>query len=314
MFGRKGPALDKEIDHAGRGDLGRGECVGARFDDDPFGADVVVGRFDPGWRLDDGSGDGLVFVECEAQGDAGGALHPVDADFTVALSSVGVAAGEQRAGVEDREVEGRSGREFADVQISAERARRPCAVRAGLGRGDAHNSAKRAKGDVGGLERIGRGLLELPVKEERLGEALIQETQAGDDGAPGPALMSYFEDIDLQGVAGGGVLDEDRAGKRVDAGAVDDEEVGERRGGGDLAAGRVHGFEVDGIPGDHVEAWRKGGIPEGMCGGGSEGVGGHGLSTASETVRPSTAALLLHARALPTDPVRSRERLHACGS
>ena len=272
MIGVEAPAIDEEVDHARGGGLRGGEGVGAGLDYDPLGVAGGVG-----WRgLDDRTGDGARGVESEPECGVSGTLHSVDTDFAVALGGVGVAAGEECAGVEDGEIKGGTRGEFADVHVSAEGAGRAGAMGAGLRRGDTHDAAEGVERDDGGSEGSSDVLFELPVEEKGVGEALIEEAETGDDGAPGPAFVGDVKDIDLEGVAGLGVVDVDGAGEGVDAGTVDGEEVVEGGMGGDLGAGGVNALEVNGVAGGDGEARREGGVPEGVGGFGGEDVGGHG--------------------------------------
>lgn len=144
-----------------------------------------------------------------------------------------------------------------------------------FGWGDAHDAQKGPEGNGCGREGLGGVRAELPVEEEGLGEALVEEAEAGDDGAVGPAFVSDFEDVDLEGIAGGGLFEEDGAGEGVDAGSVDGAQVIQGRGGADLAAGGVEGVDVYSVSGGDVEARREGCVPEGVSGLGGEGMGGH---------------------------------------
>ena len=81
-------------------------------------------------------------MEMEAEGDIGGALNPVDADFSVALSGVRVAAGEEGAGLLDGQIESCTGGEFADVHVAAEDAWGTGAELAVLSWSDSHDTAE----------------------------------------------------------------------------------------------------------------------------------------------------------------------------
>ncbi len=59
------------------------------------------------------------------------------------------------------------------------------------------------------------------MKEIGVAEVVFEEAEAFDDGGPAPAVVTGFEDVDLEDVAGFGGIYIDRAGEGVDAGAVD---------------------------------------------------------------------------------------------
>ncbi len=267
MLGGEVPVCDEEVDHAVGGGVGCGEGVGGGFDDEPAGAGVGGGG-----GFDDGAGEGLGFVEGEAECGVGGALDAIDADLAVALGGVGVAAGEECAGDLYGEVKGGAGGELADVHVAAEGARGAGAVLAGFGGGNAHDAAEGAQRHDGGGERAGGVGVECPGKEEGLVEALFEEAEAGDDAGPAPALVGDAEDVDLEDVTVGGAMDGYGAGEGVDDAAVDGLEVVEGGGGGDLRAAGVEAGEVDGVAGVDGEARRQGGVPAGVRGFGGEGV------------------------------------------
>ncbi len=115
--------------------------------------------------------------------------------------------------------------------------------------------------------------MELPVEEERVSKALFQEAEARDDAGPAPAFVSNLKDIDLEDVAGLCAGDGDGASESVDEAAVDVLELVDRHGGVDLCAAGVLTFKVDGVARRDSEARRERGVPAGVGGGGSEGVG-----------------------------------------
>ncbi len=272
MVGLEGPAVDEEVDHAVGGDLGGGEGVDVGLDDDPGGAGRVL---DFG-GLEERAVKWSLFMEVEAEVDFSWALDAVDADFAVALGGVGVAAGEEGEGLLDGEVEGSAGGELADVEIATESARGTGAELAVFGGGDAHDAAEGAEGNDGGGEGFGCGGVEVPVEEEGICEALFEEAEAGDDVGPAPTNVADGEDVDLEDVAGLGIVDGDGAGEGVDKAAIDVGEGFECGGGGDLGAAGVDALEVDGVSGGDGEARRDGSVPTGVGGGGGEVMGGHG--------------------------------------
>ena len=80
---------------------------------------------------------------------------------------------------------------------------------------------------AGASERL-TSRFKLPEEEIRLGEALLQKAESFDHARPAPAFVRDFENVDLQHVAGLGALNEDRAGERVDAAAIDGQVFGQR--------------------------------------------------------------------------------------
>jgi len=275
-FGGELPVLDKEIDHAGGSGAGGVEGVGCGLDDGP-GADVLFGG--PWSGFDEWTGERAVLVQREAEGGVGGAFDAIDADFAIALSGVGVAGGEESGWVEDGQVEGGSGAEIADVHVAAERAGWAGAEFAGLGGGDAHDAAEGAQRQDGGEEGAGDVGFELPVEEGGLGEALREEAETADDAGPAPALVLDVEDVDLEGVAWGGTVDRDGAGERVDAGAVDAEEVGDGGVRIDLGSAGVEALHVHRVAGGDLKARREVAAPEGVGRVGRERVVGHVVSS-----------------------------------
>ncbi len=243
MDGLEGPAIDEEVNHSVGGDLSGGEGVDVRLDDDPCGAGGVLdfGGFEE-WAVDWG-----LLVEVEAEVDFGWALDAVDADFAVALGGVSVAAGEESERLLDGKVEGGAGGELADVEVAAEGAGGAGAELAVFCRGDAHDAAEGAQGNDGGGEGFGCGGFEMPVEEEGIGETLLEEAEAGDDVGPAPANVADGEDVDLEDVAGLGVVDGDGTGEGVDEAAVDVGEGFECDGGCDLCSAGVDALEVDGV-------------------------------------------------------------------
>ena len=61
---------------------------------------------------------------------------------------------------------------------------------------------------------------ETPMEEAGFGEALVEEAETGDGAGPAPAFVSDFENLHFKGVARFCAGDEDGAGERVDAVAV----------------------------------------------------------------------------------------------
>ena len=92
-------------------------------------------------------------VQVKAQRGVERAFDAVDADLAVSLGGVAISAGKEGAGIEDGEIEAGSGAEFTHVHVAAERAGWTGAEFSIGGGGDAHHSAKGAKGDYGGRER-----------------------------------------------------------------------------------------------------------------------------------------------------------------
>ncbi len=93
----KAPPAGEQIHHAIGGIVCGCGCVGGRLYYDPCGGGgVVCGRGFYEW-----TGERLVLVEMEAEGDIGGTLNTVDAHFPVALCGMRVAAGEEGAGLQD---------------------------------------------------------------------------------------------------------------------------------------------------------------------------------------------------------------------
>ena len=91
-----------------------------------------------------GPGERLLLVQVEAQRHVQRALDAVDADLAIALRGVPVAATEQRAVIEDRQVERGAGAELAHIEIAAEGARWPGAECAVVGARNAHHAAETA--------------------------------------------------------------------------------------------------------------------------------------------------------------------------
>ena len=175
-----------------------------------------------------GADEPLLLVKPEAERYIGGAFDAVDADLAVALRGMGVARGEQRARVENREIQGGSGGELPHVHIAAEWTGRARAKFAVFGARDAHHSAEWAERHDRWRQRSAHGAFELPVKEEWLAEAVLQEAEAGNHAGPAPAPVRHLEHVNLQDVARLGAVHVDRAGECVDAIAVDLEKFGER--------------------------------------------------------------------------------------
>lgn len=93
--GIKAPAGDEQVYHAIGGVVCGGKGVGGGLDDDPCrGGGVWCGR-----RFYEWSREPLMLMKMEPEGDIDWAFDAVDANFSVALSGVGVAAGEERAGL-----------------------------------------------------------------------------------------------------------------------------------------------------------------------------------------------------------------------
>ena len=63
--------------------------------------------------------------------------------------------------------------------------------------------------DAWELVRAGDGAVELPADEERLGEEVGEEAEAGDDAVDAEGRRLVAEDLDLEHVAGLGTFDED---------------------------------------------------------------------------------------------------------
>ena len=276
LDGFEAPAGDEEIDHAAGSVAGSGDQVFATFDDDPGVAVEVWGYAFGG--LNEGPGEGLVFMDPEAEGGIKGALDAVDADFAVTLGSVAVAATEEGTRGEHGEVEFGSGAEFADVEIAAEVAGRAGAEGAVFSAGDAHHSEKRAEGEDGGGEGAGDIFVKLPLEEIGVGEAFLQKAEAGDDAGPAPAVVMGGDDFDFEDVAGFGVLDPDGSGEGVDAGAVDALVLFEGHGGVDLAAAGVLAIDVDHVVGGDAKTGFMGPIPDGVGGFGGEEMFAHGAT------------------------------------
>jgi len=164
---------------------------------------MQVGR---GAGFDEGAGEGLMFVQVKAEGEVEWALDPVDADLAIALGGVAVAATEERAAVEDGQVEARARAELTHIEIAAEGAGRTGAEGSGLGAGHAHDAGEWADRDDCGGERV-RGVgVELPVEKIRVAEVVIEEAEALDQAGPSPAVVAGAEDVDLEDVAGFGSI------------------------------------------------------------------------------------------------------------
>jgi len=136
-------------------------------------------------------------VEVKPQGCVDWALNAVDADFPVALGGVGVAGRKECVGSEDGEIKRSAGAEFANIHVAAEWAWRAGVELAFLGGRYAHYATERTKRDRGRSEGARDFVFELPVEEERRGEAFFEEATASDDAGPAPAFVRNFEDVDL---------------------------------------------------------------------------------------------------------------------
>ncbi len=83
-----------------------------------------------------------MLVDMEAEGYIGRALNAVDANFSVTLSGVRVAAGEECAGLLDGQIERGTGGQFADIHVAAEDAGWTGADLAMLGWSYSHDTAE----------------------------------------------------------------------------------------------------------------------------------------------------------------------------
>ena len=123
-----------------------------------------------------------------------------------------------------------------------------------LGSRDAHHSAKRTQRHDCRRERPADRAFELPVKEKRLGETLLQKAEAGDDARPSPALVRHLENVDLQDVARLGAVHKNGAGERVDSPAIDGQIFSDCHSGANLRAAGVETFEMHCVAGSDDEA------------------------------------------------------------
>src|SRR4029077_11000577 len=84
----KTPAVHEQVDHTGGGRAGGRNRIGARFDDDPGGFEILL---DVRSGFNDGPGQWAALVQVKAQGDVNRAFNAIDANFAVALRGVSIA-------------------------------------------------------------------------------------------------------------------------------------------------------------------------------------------------------------------------------
>src|ERR1700691_2994617 len=105
---------------------------------------------------------------------------------------------------------------------------------------------------------------------------MFQKSEAFDDARPSPALVCYFENVDLEHISGFGATDEDGTGERVDLAAINSKILWQRHLWMNLCAARVNTFEMNCVTGFDGEPGRKSAVPPGMCRPGRKIVFGHG--------------------------------------
>ena len=183
-------------------------------------------------------------MQLEAERYVQRALDAVDAHLAITLRRVAIAATEERAAVEHRQVESRAGTEFAYVQVAAEGSGRTSTELAIVCARHAHHSQERAHRHNRWSERTGGLAVQRPVKEIRLAKTIFEKAQALDDAGPSPAGVTRGQHIDLQHVAGFCALDPDGAGERVNARAVNGQVFRGGHARPHLAAACVHAFNL----------------------------------------------------------------------
>src|SRR5277367_3713512 len=155
-------------------------------------------------------------MQMEPQGYIGRALDAVDADFSVTLRRVRIARGEKCSVIKHRQVKRGSARQLTNVHIPAKHSRGTRAKLTVGGLVHSHHSTKWPQRNNCRSQRSADLALELPVKKIRLRKTLLQKTKSGDHARPSPALVSHFEYVDLQHVAGRCAFYIKRPGKRMD--------------------------------------------------------------------------------------------------
>ena len=211
----------------------------------------------------------------EAQSYIQRALDAIDADLAIALRGVTIAATEESAGVIDGQKEARAGAQLAHIEIAAEGARRASAEGAIVGARYAHDSQEWPDRNDRRIKGAGGFAVELPMEEIGLAETIFEKAETFGDTGPSPIGVTSGEDIDLEDVAEFGTVDEDGAGERVDASAIDGEELRGGGSGADLGAAGVGAFDLDFVARLDVQARREGAVPHGVGGLGGERVHGH---------------------------------------
>ena len=199
----------------------------------------------------------------EPDGHGGGDLDPRPADLAVALREVDVAEREERAGDVHGQEQRRARDEPADVEVAAVLARRhrpqprgrhgregglrqvagdgaaggADALLAGalplhqlVGRRDADHAGVDAGGHRDPRQLSGARVrpVELPADEERLGEEVGEEAEAGDDPVHAEVRGLVPDELDLEHVARLCPLDVHRPGQRVSEPEVEPPAVGVR--------------------------------------------------------------------------------------
>ena len=125
--------------------------------------------------------------------------------------------------------------------------------------GHAHHAGVNARrdGHAWKLVRASGGAVELPPHEERLGEEVVEEAEAGDDAVDAEARRLVAEDLDRKHVTRLGTVDEDGAGERVAEPEVEGAAVRMTAVAGELAVEPVPRLEDDLVarldPGDGIE-------------------------------------------------------------
>ncbi len=179
VYLRDSPEADEQIDHAGGGGAGGAQRVCIGLDDDPGIGGYGTRRLS---RFDERAVQLMVVMQMKAKYGVKRALYPIDADFAVSLGGMTVAAGEERAGIGDREIKASADAKLTNVHVAAERAGRASAEFAFDGGSDAHHAAEGAKRNDGRSERTSFMWKQIPMKEKWLAETFFEEAEAFDDG------------------------------------------------------------------------------------------------------------------------------------
>ena len=117
------------------------------------------------------------------------------------------------------------------------------------------------------------------MKEIGLVETILQETQTLDYAGPSPTAVASGQHLDLQHIAWLRPLDPDRAGERVDACAVDGQQLPGRHARPHLAATGVSALERDSVARLDTQPGRERAVPHGVRWFGGEHVFRHDSPT-----------------------------------
>jgi hypothetical protein len=114
-------------------------------------------------------------MQSKTQGSIEWAFDPIDTDLAVALGCVPVSATEQRSRIVDGQIELRSGAQFADIEITPERAGCTGSEGAVFSAGNAHHSQKWTEGDHGREKRTRRFAIQAPMEKAGTLETIFQK-------------------------------------------------------------------------------------------------------------------------------------------